>query len=654
MTRWGYFRPVPVKNLSRHLYRKQKQLRNRVVSAINKGMPRQYITNHILLPNKAKDLSAKCGELILFEYCEEFPPILSQIGMASNVKIYIKPKSNFGIFPLKVNKSIAQNSSEGATGDKNPNKHPKGNCKIGFDQRINDDKLSKRLYFNEVSDGSSQMMIENNLYRAPIYEHKLPSTDFLIIRTRSSMYVRPARIIFTVGQTMPIETIHGPSDQSIQKFRCDLSNLHIHRLFRESTTEPPSIRYDDLIKMFPDYSRGTLSRRLKIQGAVSGKLNGVDMFFRGRSNYGQVPLHQLRRAFTPEDYCKSMSCLAARQRLRELNYTESMIYPPSNDIKLEPEVLAAPWNVSKAIMDAFIGRSFLNFKDHLIDPSGQARKEGFSCVTWHKSPIEEEQMKERRASGCSQSNRQGSNSELPLLKNPLADKIRREKLERLNIYRREAQLIGETQSRVLSSAEVISSSEDDENEDEDDNEDSANIRFEEQLSDLDRLVLGNRTVSELSREREEEERKRMLTDIRTNGRLSENEPTTGRSRSASNEEVGNRILRITRVYPSKGGTIERTEIIREPGVIALYVKIRGGQLSTPPRTAGTACKWPSSGVSKSTREANSSTARPTGRRRLSLGPSEMCRADGTVVTISKKVLDSVRSLRVKSNISMAE
>ena len=36
------------------------------------------------------DLSGRDGELLLFEYSEEHPPLLSQPGMASKIKNYYK------------------------------------------------------------------------------------------------------------------------------------------------------------------------------------------------------------------------------------------------------------------------------------------------------------------------------------------------------------------------------------------------------------------------------------------------------------------------------------------------------------------------------------------------------------------------------------
>lgn len=40
------------------------------------------------------------------------------------------------------------------------------------------------LFLGILSPGKTIQVIENNLYRAPIYEHKPLETDFLLIRTR--------------------------------------------------------------------------------------------------------------------------------------------------------------------------------------------------------------------------------------------------------------------------------------------------------------------------------------------------------------------------------------------------------------------------------------------------------------------------------------
>jgi hypothetical protein len=48
--------------------------------------------------------------------------------------------------------------------------------------------------------GQTLQAIENNLYRAPIYEHRVPGTDFLVIRTRNEFFIREVDTLFVCGQ----------------------------------------------------------------------------------------------------------------------------------------------------------------------------------------------------------------------------------------------------------------------------------------------------------------------------------------------------------------------------------------------------------------------------------------------------------------------
>lgn len=54
---------------------------------------------------------------------------------------------------------------------------------------------------------------ENNLFRAPIYLHKMPETDFLVLRTRHGYYIREIVDIFVVGQECPLIEVPGPNSK---------------------------------------------------------------------------------------------------------------------------------------------------------------------------------------------------------------------------------------------------------------------------------------------------------------------------------------------------------------------------------------------------------------------------------------------------------
>ena len=41
-------------------------------------------------------------------------------------------------------------------------------------------------FLGQPEPGQAVQCFENNMYRAPIYEHRMPTTDLLIIRTRQA------------------------------------------------------------------------------------------------------------------------------------------------------------------------------------------------------------------------------------------------------------------------------------------------------------------------------------------------------------------------------------------------------------------------------------------------------------------------------------
>lgn len=646
----------PIKSLSRQIYRAQKHLHNRIVRAINTGMSRDEIVSKFLFIRKAKDLTAKLGELILFEYCEEYPPVLSRIGMASNLKIYVYPYNGNSIHcgpkrPGILTKCDRDNMSSPQTTTANSQAtinssqnitHPKSEHTFGIREILSDQKL-KTIYFSPLKPGTETMFIENNLYRAPVYPHEMNDCDFVVIRTRNNIYVRSCQKIFTVGQTVTLDIVPPPTDKTISKFRADLSNLHIHKLFKESDTNsrsPAIIELEQLQKAFPDYHVSHFKRRLACRGA---KHISNGLYHRDKSSFGLGSLKEDRSILKPEQYCLYMSMLANRQRLRELNYLESMILPTDN-VELETEVLAAPWNTSKAIHDANLGRCFLDFKKHLIDPTGP-KHEGFSCVSWVKSPTEEVQRSQQK-----DTTRGPGKPPAEFLTNPMTIKIRREKLERMTVYQNEAQLISNVQTDVLSSHEVLSSDEDSDAGADEDEEDKMNSSFDQQLKDLGRLVVDGRTNDELNFEREEEERLDLMSTYVNDpsGTATIKIPNqTGSQDTASRYK--NKVLKITRRYTNEDGEIEiRTEVVREPQTIARYVQLKSEAEPSPQGSVEIfGSNMPTPETTASPQSNRDILIQPS--RRSSLGASELSRIDGNKLIISKLVLKKNRRPGRSSN-----
>lgn len=129
-------------------------------------------------------------------------------------------------------------------------------------------------------------------------------------------------------------------------------------------------------------------------------------------------------------------------------------------------------------------------------------------------------------------------------------------------YMKDCQNIFELQNSLLNSAQVLST-------DDDDSTESENSDFEELGKNLEMLLSENKSSTQLSFEREEQERRELLEWIDDNNKKE-------LPKIKEEDQAGNsRILRITRTIKDESGNeFSRVEIVRKPSVIDLYVKIR--------------------------------------------------------------------------------
>ena len=146
----------------------------------------------IFLMREAKDLSGKDGDLILLEYIEEYPPLISFVGMCSKIKNYYKRK------PDRVD-------------DKGPKELKYGELTYAHTSP----------FLGTMIPGQTIQALENNMYRSPIYEHKFPHTDFLVIRTRTEFSIREVSAYFVSGQECPLYEVPGPNSKRANNFTRD-------------------------------------------------------------------------------------------------------------------------------------------------------------------------------------------------------------------------------------------------------------------------------------------------------------------------------------------------------------------------------------------------------------------------------------------------
>ncbi|KAJ0920891.1 putative chromatin remodeler Bromodomain family [Helianthus annuus] len=326
---------------------------------------------------KKSDLSARDGHVFLMEYCEERPLLLGNAGMGARLCTYYQKSS---------------------PGDQTATQLRSGPNNLGNILTL--DPADKSPFLGDIKAGSTQSCLETNMYRAPIYQHKVSSTDYLLIRSaKGKLSLRRMDRIYVVGQQEPHMEVMSPVSKGVQTYNMNRLLVYMYREFRacQKRGSVPAIRANELSAQFANVAEVSLRKRLKL----------FCDFQRGqwvmKRNF-RIPLEEeLRRLVTPENVCAYESMLAGMYRLKRLGI--SMTHPaglssamnqlPDEAIALaaashiERELQITPWNLSSNFV-ACTNQDKGNIERLEItgvgDPSGRGL--GFSYVrTAPKAPV---------------------------------------------------------------------------------------------------------------------------------------------------------------------------------------------------------------------------------------------------------------------------
>ncbi|KAI9580485.1 transcription initiation factor TFIID subunit 1 isoform X1 [Glossina fuscipes] len=534
-----------------------------------------------------EDLSGKDGDIILAEFCEEHPPLMNQVGMCSIIKNYYKRK--------------AGKDTNGPQGFKY------GEVALAHTSP----------FLGILHQGQCIQALENCMYRAPLYPHNVNITDFLIIRTRNNYWIREFNALFTVGQECPLYEVPGPNSKRANNFTRDFLQVFIYRLFWKSRDEPRRIRMDDIKHAFPAHSESSIRKRLK--QCADFKRTGMDSnWWVIKPDFRLPSEEEIRAMVSPEQCCAYFSMIAAEQRLKDAGYGEKFLFAPQDDddeeaqLKLDDEVKVAPWNTTRAYMQAMRGKCLLQLTGP-ADPTGCG--EGFSYVRVPNKPTQTKEEQE------SQPKRTVTGTDADLRRLPLQRakellrtyKVPEEEIKKLSRwevidvvrtlstekakageqgmdkfsrgnrfsiaehqerYKEECQRIFDLQNRVLASSEVLST-------DEDESSASEESDLEELGKNLENMLSNKKTSTQLSMEREEQERREMFKKFVENedGNKNKGDKSKDGAGNSSQQVVANpnqgRILKITRTFKDQEGKeFTRVETVRRQPVIDAYIKIR--------------------------------------------------------------------------------
>ncbi|KAL5334469.1 hypothetical protein BJX70DRAFT_16819 [Aspergillus crustosus] len=304
------------------------------------------------LYDSTKALSlADNSHVLLVEYSEEVPLVLSNFGMANRIINYYRRK--------------------------NMDDPTRPKAEIGETVVLLPQDKSPFSIFGHVDPGEVTPAISNSMYRAPLYQHQAKSTDFLVVRSTtgsggSDYYLRNIDNIFVAGQQLPSVDIPGPHSRKVTTVAKNRMKMLVYRLLKKS----PDLRLSisDVTAHIPGTS--DMQNRQKVK----------DFLSHDKDTKYWVPLEPvpeqdtIRSWVQPEDVCLLEAMQVGQQHLHDTGYGADAETGGDEDNDEESESFEqqmAPWKASRNFLLASQGKAMLKLHGE-GDPTG--RGEGFNFV----------------------------------------------------------------------------------------------------------------------------------------------------------------------------------------------------------------------------------------------------------------------------------
>ncbi|KAL0690634.1 hypothetical protein Bca4012_090313 [Brassica carinata] len=374
---------------------------------------------------KKSDLSTKDGHVFLMDhhyfssicvrYCEERPLMLSNAGMGANLCTYYQ-------------KSSPADQHGNLLCDK---KDTLGNVMIL-------EPGEKSPFLGEIQGGCSQSSIETNMYKAPVFPHKLQSTDYLLVRSsKGKLSLRRIDKTFAVGQQEPRMEVMSPASKNLQTYLVNRMLVYVDREFKHRRRIPA----DELSFLFSSLSDAVVKKTMRIHGIFLERDKNGHIFWYKKHRFDKIPHEiELKNLVAPEDVCSYESMLAGLYRLKHLGITQftlpasistALAHLPDEAIALaaashiERELQITPWNLSSNFV-ACTTQDRANIERLEItgvgDPSGRGL--GFSYVrAAPKVPAAAGSMKKKEAACCGAPTVTGTDADLRRLSREAAREV---------------------------------------------------------------------------------------------------------------------------------------------------------------------------------------------------------------------------------------
>jgi len=303
-----------------------------------------------------KDITLRDNvKFVMFEYSEENPPLMMKAGMSTLINNYYRKKNDSDLY--------LPTEADGVNG-----------VLESIDQ-------SPFAIFGDVRPGETVPTIANNLFRAPIFKHETPSTDFLVVKTKGKLHLREIPYIYTVGQTFPLYAIPHPNSRASHQYDRNAVEVYISRQFKRKDNVKKRLPIREINRGFNGIPTAVVKMKMREYAEVTRRDGDHVTWWYLKPDATLPSEEELRRKMTPEMLCAHESMMAAQQSLRDAGY-KSKSYEREDDDEdegnmVDDELKITPWRIAKNVIAAFQGKALLQMSG-FGDPTGCG--EGYSFV----------------------------------------------------------------------------------------------------------------------------------------------------------------------------------------------------------------------------------------------------------------------------------
>ncbi|KKZ64857.1 transcription initiation factor TFIID subunit 1 [[Emmonsia] crescens] len=304
------------------------------------------------LYNSTKSLSlADNSHVLLLEYSEEHPTIMSNFGMGSRLINYYRRK----------------NMEDPA--------RPK--AEIGETAVLLPQDKSPFSIFGHIDPGETTTAIATAMFRAPVFQQETKPTDFLVIRNStgidgSSYYIRNIENLYVAGQEFPSVDVPGPHSRKVTTAAKNRLKMICYRLLRRNKNHRVSVA--DITEHFPESN--DMQNRQKMKEFLQFSKDHKEWEMKPGE---PIPDEDVLRGYVKaEDICLLEAMQVGQQHLHDAGYDRDEDDADDDEKEGESsEQQLAPWKITRNFLLATQGKAMLQLHGE-GDPTG--RGEGFSFI----------------------------------------------------------------------------------------------------------------------------------------------------------------------------------------------------------------------------------------------------------------------------------